>query len=234
MDSFRRIFLLAVGVAFIAALPSAAFAQDAKPDVSAAAPHTAPQAAPEAPPPDGGGILTRDAVLRDAEIPVLGNPDGDITIVEYFDYQCPYCKKVAPLLAKVVKQDGKVRWVLKDWPVFGPVSSYAARMVLAAKYQDKYQAAHEALMGAKTKLTEDKVRDVLAKAGVDVARAAADLETNRKTLDSLMSRNTTQALAFGFLGTPSFIIGTFRVPGVLEEAGFRAAIADARKAAAQK
>jgi len=228
MHVFRRISLLTAMLAMIAgaALPSATFAQQATPAA-------APQSAPEASPADGG-ILTRDSVLRDAEIPVLGNPDGDITIVEYFDYQCPYCKKVAPVLAKVVKQDGKIRRVLKDWPVFGAISSYAARLVLAAKYQDKYQVAHEALIGTKTKLTEDKVREVLAKAGVDVARATADLETNRKTLDALMSRNTTQALALGFLGTPSFIIGTFRVPGVLEEAGFRAAIADARKAAAQK
>lgn len=227
MNRFQRICLhtacAVVALVVLASLPSTSFGQEVQ--------HAAVQAAkPDA----SDDLLSRDAVLRDPEIPVMGNPDGDITIVEYFDYQCPYCKKISPVLAKVVKEDGKVRLVRKDWPVFGPVSSYAARMVLAAKYQNKYPAAYTALIGATGKLTEDKVREVLAKAGIDVARATADLETNRKTLDALMSRNTTQALAFGFVGTPSFIIGTFRVPGVLQEAGFRAAIADARKAAAKK
>ena len=68
----------------------------------------------------GADTLSRDAVLRDPDIPDLGNPQGDLTIVEYFDYQCPYCKKAAPDLAQVVREDGKVRIVLKDWPIFGP------------------------------------------------------------------------------------------------------------------
>ena len=213
-------------MAIFIALPSATFAQQA-------APVAAPEAAPQGSPP-AGGILTRDAVLHDAEIPSMGNPNGDVTIIEYFDYQCPYCKKVAPVLAKIAKEDGKLRLVHKDWPVFGPVSAYAAKMVLAAKYQNQYQAAHDALIGANGKLTEDRIRGVLAKAGIDVAKATADLAANQKTIDALMERNNMQAEALGFNGTPSFIIGRFRVPGVLEEAGFRAAIADARKAAASE
>jgi len=90
------------------------------------------------------------------------------------------------------------------------------------------------LIGANGKLTEDRIRDVLAKAGINVAKATADLTANQKTIDALMERNNMQAEALGFNGTPSFIIGRFRVPGVLEEAGFRAAIADARKAAASE
>ena len=92
-------------------------------------------------------VLTEALVLRDPDIPVTGNPDGDITIVEYFDYNCPYCRKVAPELRQVVQDDGKVRLVLKDWPVLGEVSTVAARMVLASKYQDKYFQAHDALIG---------------------------------------------------------------------------------------
>ena len=83
--------------------------------------------------------LSRDAVLRDPEIPALGNPQGDLTVVEYFDYQCPYCKKLAPQIAQVVRDDGKIRLVLKDWPIFGAVSKSAAQLTLAAKYQNKYQ-----------------------------------------------------------------------------------------------
>jgi protein-disulfide isomerase len=78
------------------------------------------------------------AVLRDPDNPVIGNPNGDIAIVEWFDYNCPYCRKLEPELRQVVQDDGKVRLVLKDWPILGPVSVVAARMALACKYQDKY------------------------------------------------------------------------------------------------
>jgi protein-disulfide isomerase len=179
-------------------------------------------------------VLTESAVLRDPEIPAAGNADGDITIVEYFDYNCPYCRKVEPELRQVVQDDGKVRLVYKDWPVLGPVSTAAARLALATKYQDKYVAAHDALMGIASRLTEPRIRELLSNAGIDVDRAAKDLETNAKAIDAILARNNDQATAFGFKGTPSFIIGKFRVPGVLTMAQFDQAIADARKAAAKK
>lgn len=176
----------------------------------------------------------RESVIRDPDIPSFGNPQGDITIVEYFDYQCPYCKKVAPELAKLAREDGKLRIVMKDWPIFGGASQYAARMVLAAKYQNKYHEAHAALIGASTKLTEDVVQKLLAEAGIDVDRATADMEAHKPAIEALLLRNNTQAEAFEFQGTPAFIIGTFRVPGVLDAAGFKQAIADARTAARKK
>jgi protein-disulfide isomerase len=179
-------------------------------------------------------VLTESAVLRDPEIPVAGNADGDITIVEYFDYNCPYCRKVEPELRQVVQDDGKVRLVYKDWPVLGPVSIAAARLALATKYQDKYVAAHDALMGSASRLTEPRIRELLGNAGIDVDRAGKDLEANAKAIDAILARNNDQATAFGFKGTPSFIIGKFRVPGVLTMAQFDQAIADARKAAAKK
>jgi len=176
----------------------------------------------------------RESVLRDPDVPSIGNPQGDITIVEYFDYQCPYCKKVAPELVKLAREDGKLRIVMKDWPIFGGASQYAARMVLAAKYQNKYHEAHAALIGAGTKLSEDVVQKLLAEAGIDVDRATADMETQKASIEALLARNNEQAEAFGFQGTPAFIIGTFRVPGVLDAAGFKQAIADARTAARKK
>jgi protein-disulfide isomerase len=179
-------------------------------------------------------VLTESAVLRDPDIPVAGNADGDITVVEYFDYNCPYCRKVEPELRQVVQDDGKVKLVYKDWPVLGPVSVVAARMALATKYQDKYVAAHDALMGSASRLTEPRIRELLSNAGIDVDRAAKDLETNAKAIDTILARNNDQATAFGFKGTPSFIIGKFRVPGALTMAQFDQAIADARKAAAKK
>jgi len=179
-------------------------------------------------------VLTEALVLRDPEIPVAGNAEGDITIVEYFDYQCPYCRKVEPELRQVVQDDGKVRLVLKDWPILGPVSVVAARLALASKYQDKFLKAHDALIGVNSKLTEPRIRELLAGAGVDVGRLDRDLAANAKAIDAILARNNDQATAFGFNGTPSFIVGKFRVPGVLTMAQFGLAIADARKAAAKK
>ena len=179
-------------------------------------------------------VLTEALVLRDPDIPVAGNANGDITIVEYFDYNCPYCRKIAPELRQVVQDDGKVRLVLKDWPILGPVSVIAARMALASKYQDKYVQAHEALIGVASKLTGPRIRELLAGAGIDVDRVDRDLVTNAKAIDAILARNNDQATAFGFRGTPSFIVGKFRVPGVLTMAQFDQVIADARKAAANK
>src|ERR1700730_183707 len=182
----------------------------------------------------GDNVLTEALMLRDPDIPVAGNADGNISIVEYFDYQCPYCRKVEPELRQVVQDDGKVKLIYKDWPVLGPVSVVAARMALATKYQDKYVAAHDALMGSASRLTEPRIRELLAGGGIDVDRAAKDLETNAKTIDAFLERNNDQATAFGFKGTPAFIIGKFRVPGALTMAQFDQAIADARKAAGKK
>jgi protein-disulfide isomerase len=179
-------------------------------------------------------VLSGESVLRDPDIPVLGNPRGDITIVEYFDYRCPYCKKVNPDLQQVVRDDGQVRLVFKDWPIFGEVSIYAARLALAAKYQNKHAEAHEALIAIKGTLTEANVQATLAQAGIDVDVAMHDLATNRNAIDALLARNHAQAVAFGFQGTPAFIIGHFRVPGALDAATFKQAIADARAAQQRK
>ncbi|SHH98468.1 DsbA family protein [Bradyrhizobium erythrophlei] len=183
---------------------------------------------------DDDNVLTEALVLRDPDIPVAGNANGDVSIVEYFDYQCPYCRKLEPELRQVVQDDGKVRLVLKDWPILGPVSVTAARMALASKFQDKFLQAHEALIGVNSKLTEPRIRELLAGAGIDVDRATRDLATHAEAIDAILARNNDQATAFGFKGTPSFIVGKFRVPGVLTMAEFDQVIADARKAAASK
>src|SRR5215475_7568470 len=172
------------------------------------------------------------AVLRDPDNPVFGNPDGDITIVEWFDFNCPYCRKIEPEMRQVVQDDGKVRLVLKDWPILGPVSVTAARMALACKYQGKYEKAHDAMIGVSSKLTEPRIYELLAGAGVDVDRAKVDLATNAKAIDRMLARNNETAEGLGFRGTPSFIVGKFRVPGVLTMDQFEQVIADARKAKA--
>ncbi len=177
-------------------------------------------------------VLSRASVLRDPGVPVSGNPDAEFTIVEYFDYQCPYCKQIHRVLLQVVKEDGKIRLVLKDWPIFGDVSRYAAKMALAAKFQGKYAEAHGALISAKSRLSDEAILSLLSGAGIDVAVASADLHTHQQEIDAILERNDAQARAFDFPGTPAFIIGTFRVTSVLSAALFKQAIKDARAAAA--
>jgi protein-disulfide isomerase len=181
-----------------------------------------------------GDEPSESAVLRDPDVPVAGNAEGDITIVEWFDYQCPYCRKLEPELRQLVRDDGKVRLVLKDWPILGPVSVVAARLVLACKYQDKYLQAHDALLGANAKLTEPRIDELLAGAGIEVDRAKRDLAANAQAIDAILARNNEQAEGLSFNGTPSFIVGKFRVPGVLTMDQFQQVVADARKVKAGK
>jgi protein-disulfide isomerase len=182
----------------------------------------------------GGGEPSEAAVLHDPDVPVGGNAEGDIAIVEWFDYNCPYCRKLEPELRQVIHDDGKVRLVWKDWPILGPASVVAARMALATNYQGKYGEAHDAMLGLNSKLTEAKIDEVLAAAGVDIDRAKGDLAANEKAINAILARNNEQAEALGFRGTPSFIVGKFRVPGTLTMAEFAQVIADARKAKAAK
>ena len=179
-------------------------------------------------------ILSRDRVLRDPEIPAAGNPNGDITVVEFFDYQCPYCKSTHPEFKKAIDADGKVRVIYKSWPIFGDMSLYAARWALAAKYQNKFTEAHEALISAPAPLSETRVQELLAKAGIDTKRAAEDLQKNAKSIDETLGRINVQAEAFGFQGTPSFIFNTLRFSGVLDAEGFKEAFSAARKAQTAK
>ena len=179
-------------------------------------------------------VLNEALVLRDPDIPAAGNVSGDISIIEYFDYQCPYCRKVDPELQQVVHDDGKVRLVWKDWPILGPMSVAAARMAQASKYQDKFVEAHDALISINSKLTDAKIRDALAAGSIDMDRLDRDLASHASAIDATLTRNNDQASAFEFRGTPAFIVGKFRVPGVLTTTQFTQVIADARKAAGAK
>src|SRR6476659_567013 len=131
-------------------------------------------------------VLTEALVLRDPDIPVAGNPNGDITIVEWFDYNCPYCRKLEPELRQVVQDDGKVRLVLKDWPILGPVSTVALRIEQADRYKNKFVQAHDAMIGVSSKLTEPRIRELLAGAGIDIDRLDRDLAANAKAIDAIL------------------------------------------------
>lgn len=174
--------------------------------------------------------LTPEQVLNDPDMPSVGPKNADITIAEFMDYNCPYCRKSHPELKKLFKSDGKVRIVYKDWPVFGPVSEYAARMALAAKWQDGYEAAHDALMTAPKRYQQDKeVIAVLRKAGIDMARLDKDATAHKVDIDKLLARNSLQAETIGLQGTPSWLVDSFIVFGGLDHEQLTEAVAEARR-----
>ncbi len=176
--------------------------------------------------------LTREAILNDAEAPVGGNPKGDVTIVAFEDYNCPYCKKAEPALQKLVKDDGHIRLVYKDWPILSATSIYGAQLALAAKYQGKYEAAHQALMhipGAPgTRIDKAAMDKAVHELGVDVARLNKDLEAHLADISALLRRNNAQAMGMGFQGTPVFLIGPYLVAAALDYDGFKNVVAQAR------
>jgi protein-disulfide isomerase len=144
---------------------------------------------------------------------VIGNPNGDVTVVEFFDYRCPYCKSVAAAFVDLYEKDGKVRLVLKEFPILGPESEFAAKAALAAQKQGKYREFHLAMMSFKGKMTNDDVRQLAAKVGLDVAKLEQDMQD--PAITETINRNYALAEALGIKGTPAFIIGNELVPGAI-------------------
>mgnify|MGYP001145389763 CR=1 FL=1 len=176
--------------------------------------------------------VTKEMILYDPAAPVGGNPQGDVAIVNFTDYNCPYCKKVAPVLARVVKEDGKIRHVYKDWPVIRPTSVDGAQLALAAHRQGRYEQAHTALMGIPgSGIEREPMREALRRAGIDMDKLDRALADKRDEIDALIQRNMAQGDALGLTGTPSFLIGPFRM-SMLDYDGFRQVISDARVAQA--
>jgi protein-disulfide isomerase len=173
--------------------------------------------------------ITTEAILNDPQVPVAGNPQGDITIVAFFDYNCPFCKQSAPALEKLVKADGKIRLVYKDWPILTAASMHGAQLALAAKYQGKYEAVHQALMGIPgRRISKEQMTEAVKGTGVDVERLRQDLKQHAPEIVSLIQRNLDQADALGLQGTPVFLVGPFKVAASLDYEGFRKVVAEAR------
>jgi protein-disulfide isomerase len=174
----------------------------------------------------------RVAVLASPATPFAGRPGADVTVVEYLDFNCPYCRKTAVTLGQLLAGDAKVRILYKDFPIFGGVSLYAARAALAAQWQGRYLAAHDILIDSPARLaSEAQVRDRLTLAGVDLARLDRDRAAHRSEIDAILARNTQEARALGFTGTPGLIVGDFVVPGAVSLENLRVLVATARKEA---
>ncbi|APX88436.1 hypothetical protein BV394_00725 [Brevirhabdus pacifica] len=169
----------------------------------------------------------RELIERDPNAPVVGNPDGDVTVVEFFDYNCPYCKKAAGEVKKLIEKDTNVRVVYREWPVLGEGSVYAARAALAARKQDKYEEFHHAMMNLSGRANEESVTKVAKEIGLDLEQMKADMQDPEVDEHIATSMSLTQAL--GFRGTPSFVIGDALIPGLIELDQLEIYVDDARE-----
>ena len=170
----------------------------------------------------------RDELAADPAAPVGGNPDGNVTVVEFFDYNCPYCKAVYPRIAQLLAEDDQIRFVYKEWPILGPVSELAAKMALAVWKQDpdKYEAFHAALLSVRGRLTEDAVFAAAQGLGLDVERLKSRMQAPEIAAD--LARNKALAGSLGITGTPAFVVGENLVPGAASLAQMKALVDRAR------
>jgi protein-disulfide isomerase len=159
----------------------------------------------------------------------VGARNPDVTIVEYFDYNCPYCKKLVPALRALLAQDSKVAIVYKDWPILGAVSVYAASSALAAGYQGKYLAAHDAFMSGPRLAQNDQVDSILQKAGVNMDTLKKDRVAHAKEIAALLERNDQEAHALTLEGTPGLVVGRQLVPGIADLSVLKQLVANSRQ-----
>lgn len=156
----------------------------------------------------------RQILENDPNAPVLGNPDGDVTVVEFFDYNCPYCRRAKPAIQELLAFDPNVRLVYREWPILGDGSVFAAKAALASRNQGKYEEFHWAMMGMTGRAEEASVLRIAKEIGLDIEQLQADMESAEIEEHIQTSMRLTQSL--GFSGTPSFVIGNNLVPGLVE------------------
>ncbi|WGS21083.1 MULTISPECIES: DsbA family protein [unclassified Bradyrhizobium] len=165
-------------------------------------------------------------VFQDPDSPIGGNPNGDVTLVEFFDYNCPYCKMMAPLMEKAAEADPKLRIVYKEFPILGEGSVYAAKAALAANKQGKYEALHRALYQVRGAVAEAKVLEVARAVGLDVERLKADMQD--KAIESMLDKNVKLGEALHITGTPGFVAGEQVSTGARDLSSLQAFVAQAR------
>ncbi|MCG5239970.1 DsbA family protein [Azospirillum doebereinerae] len=156
----------------------------------------------------------QQALTRSPADPVAGNPQGDVTVVEFFDYQCGYCKAVQADTQRLIKDDPKLRFVFKELPILGPASVVASKAALASKAQGKYLEFHNALMAQRGQLDEEVILRLAKSVGLDTDRLKKDMES--RDVLSVIAANQALAEQLGIHGTPGFVFGTELVPGAIK------------------
>lgn len=143
-------------------------------------------------------------LFNNATDPTAGNPKGTVTVVEFFDYQCPHCVDMEPTISGVIKGNSNLRVVFKDFPIRGPLSEYAARASLAAQKQGKYFEMHSGIMQNAAHLTQDGIMDIAKNIGLDVDKLKADMQS--KEVDDQLKANYKLAQSLGLMGTPAVFV----------------------------
>ncbi len=169
----------------------------------------------------------RDLLENDPNAPVGGNVEGDAVIVEFFDYNCPYCKRAAGDVKELLASDGNVRVVYREWPILGEGSVFAARAALAAREQGQYEAMHNALMQMQGRAEEASVLAIARDLGLNMDQLIVDMNSDGVNAHLNASRGLAQSL--GFTGTPAFVIGDALVPGAIPLADLQGYVEAARQ-----
>lgn len=166
-------------------------------------------------------------IFNDPQSPTGGNVNGDVTVVEFFDYRCGVCKRVHPIVAELVKTDPNIRRVYKEWPILGPDSVLASRAAIASRKQGKYHVFHDAMMETKGALDEEGIMQLAGAVGLDVDKLRADMAAPE--VEEMLSRNYTLASRLRLNGTPAFLIGNQIIRGGQDLDSMRALVAEARR-----
>jgi protein-disulfide isomerase len=161
----------------------------------------------------------QDELLHDPASPVSGNPKGEVTLVEFYDYRCGFCKRAASAVTELQKVDPRVRVVYKDFPILGEPSELAAKAALASQVQGKHQAFHEALLASHADMTKDEVLKIAVSVGLNAKRLEADMANPK--WQAVIAKNRALAQELGISGTPGFIVGNELVPGALDLNGLK-------------
>jgi protein-disulfide isomerase len=168
----------------------------------------------------------RDELFNDPEAPASGNPDGDVTLVEFFDYNCPYCRKATPLINQALKADPGLKFVYKEWPILGGGSEFAARAALASRKQGSYAEFHAALMAYSGSISQSSTLAVAEQVGLDIERLKRDME--EPSVTAAIERNRRLADELRITGTPAFVVGTHIIRGLVDLGTLQQFIAEAR------
>lgn len=170
-----------------------------------------------------------DQLANDINDPVIGNPSGNITVVEFFDYRCGYCKKVFPDVQKLLEEDGNIKYVLKEWPILGDDSVYASKAALSVWFnqQDKYVSFHTAMMENKGSLSNDRVIEIAEENNIDVEQMKTGFGDPR--VEMAIANNSKLAANLGITGTPAFVFGKDMVPGAIDYETMQQLVKEMRK-----
>lgn len=172
----------------------------------------------------------QDRLFRNERSPFIGNEKGDVTIVEFFDYNCGYCKKVLPDLEALVKEDKNLKIVFKELPILGPSSELAAKWALAAHRQSKYFEFHSRLMRHQGQINADVLTRVATEAGLNIDKAREDAEGTEVLI--ALEQNRGLAGQMNINGTPAFVLGEEIVPGAMPVSEMKVKIQEVRRKAA--